>query len=59
MKIRSIETFTTKEISIVRVRTDEGAEGYGQMAPYHTNISALVLHMGKWLYLRGLVGGLP
>lgn len=44
MKIRSIETFTTKEISIVRVRTDDGAVGYGQMAPYHANISALVLH---------------
>jgi L-alanine-DL-glutamate epimerase-like enolase superfamily enzyme len=44
MKITSIETFTTKEISIVRVSTDEGAEGYGQMAPYHANISALVLH---------------
>lgn len=44
MKIHSIETFTTKEICIVRVRTDEGAEGYGQMAPYHANISSLVLH---------------
>jgi L-alanine-DL-glutamate epimerase-like enolase superfamily enzyme len=44
MKIQSIETFTTKNISMVRVRTDEGTEGYGQIAPYHANISALVLH---------------
>ncbi|MDB5085939.1 MAG: gci 3 [Bacilli bacterium] len=44
MKIRSIETFATEQIGIVRVCTDEGMEGYGQMAPYHANISALVLH---------------
>lgn len=44
MKIHCIETFTTKDICIVRVRTDSGEEGYGQVAPYHANITALVLH---------------
>lgn len=44
MKIKSIETFSTKMISIVRVKTDEGYEGYGQIATYHANIPALVLH---------------
>lgn len=44
MKIRSIETFTRGHVSVVRVRTDDGAEGYGQIAPYHAGISALVLH---------------
>jgi L-alanine-DL-glutamate epimerase-like enolase superfamily enzyme len=44
MKIQSIETFTREPISIVRVRTDDGAEGIGQIAPRHANISALVLH---------------
>ncbi|MDQ0253319.1 L-alanine-DL-glutamate epimerase-like enolase superfamily enzyme [Evansella vedderi] len=44
MKIQSIETYSTKEISIVRVVTDNGEEGYGQIAPYHANISSLVLH---------------
>lgn len=44
MKVRSIETFTRGHISVVRVRTDDGAEGYGQIAPFHADISAIVLH---------------
>jgi L-alanine-DL-glutamate epimerase-like enolase superfamily enzyme len=44
MKIRSIETFSTENICITRVRTDDGHEGIGQIAPYHANISAHVLH---------------
>ncbi len=44
MKISSIETFTRDQLSIVRVRTDDGAEGYGQIAPFRGEISAAVLH---------------
>ena len=44
VKIRTIETFTHGAISMVRVRTDDGAEGYGQIAPFHADISATVLH---------------
>jgi L-alanine-DL-glutamate epimerase-like enolase superfamily enzyme len=44
MKIQSIETFTRDPICIVRVRTDDGAAGWGQTAPFHADISALVLH---------------
>ncbi|TBL79344.1 mandelate racemase/muconate lactonizing enzyme family protein [Paenibacillus thalictri] len=44
MNIKSIETFSTRNICIVRVKTEDGAEGIGQIAPYHANISALVLH---------------
>lgn len=44
VKLVSIETFTKNPLGFVRVRTDDGHEGYGQMAPYHANISALVLH---------------
>lgn len=44
MNIRKIETFTTRNLSVVRVQTDDGQVGYGQIAPYHANISALVLH---------------
>lgn len=44
MKIKSIETFSTQTICMTRVRTDDGHEGIGQIAPYHANISALVLH---------------
>ncbi|MFN0153586.1 MAG: mandelate racemase/muconate lactonizing enzyme family protein [Gaiella sp.] len=44
MKIASIETFTDEFVGIVRVRTDEGAEGYGQVAPYHADQTVAVLH---------------
>jgi L-alanine-DL-glutamate epimerase-like enolase superfamily enzyme len=54
MKIVSIETFTSREISIVRIRTDDGREGYGQTAPYiHANIAALVLHQQISPYILG------
>ncbi|MCL5281634.1 MAG: mandelate racemase/muconate lactonizing enzyme family protein [Planctomycetes bacterium] len=43
-KIKSIETFTSGALSIVRVRTDSGQEGYGQIAPFNADISATVLH---------------
>lgn len=44
MRIKSIETFTRGHLSLVRVRTDDGAEGFGQIAPFNADISALVLH---------------
>lgn len=43
-KIQSIESFTRDPVSIVRVRTGSGAEGYGQIAPFNADISATVLH---------------
>lgn len=44
MKISSIETFTTEFVGMVRVRADDGAEGWGQVAPYNADITAAVLH---------------
>lgn len=44
MQIRSIETFTREPVCIVRVRTDDGVEGYGQVAPFQSDIIATVLH---------------
>jgi L-alanine-DL-glutamate epimerase-like enolase superfamily enzyme len=44
MKVKSIETFTREQLCIVRVRTDDGAEGYGQTAPFNADITATVLH---------------
>ncbi|WP_239633604.1 mandelate racemase/muconate lactonizing enzyme family protein [Paenibacillus sp. H1-7] len=43
-KITSIETFATPSVGIVRVRTEDGLEGYGQVASYHSDLSAQVLH---------------
>ena len=44
MKIRSIESFGVEDVALVRVRTDEGAEGWGQVAPYHADTTVEVLH---------------
>ena len=44
-KIRSIETFTEgSRLGFVRIRTDDGAEGWGQMSTYDADITAMVLH---------------
>ena len=44
-KIRSIETFTRDgNLSVVRIRTDDGAEGYGQISTFDADISATILH---------------
>jgi len=53
MKIERIETFTTRQLSVVRVTAEDGAQGYGQIAPYHANISALVLHQQIAPHLLG------
>jgi L-alanine-DL-glutamate epimerase-like enolase superfamily enzyme len=44
MKIKSIETFSSEYVGLVRVRSDDGAEGWGQVSTYHADISATVLH---------------
>jgi L-alanine-DL-glutamate epimerase-like enolase superfamily enzyme len=44
VKIQRIETFTAGQLSLVRVTTDDGATGWGQVAPFHADITALVLH---------------
>jgi len=44
VKIKSIESFSTEFVGFVRVTTETGAEGWGQVANYHADISALILH---------------
>ena len=44
MKIRSIETFSNEFVSISRLTTDDGLEGWGQLSPYNADISATVMH---------------
>jgi L-alanine-DL-glutamate epimerase-like enolase superfamily enzyme len=43
-KIVQVETFSTEFISIVRLKSDDGLEGYGQVAPYNADITATILH---------------
>jgi L-alanine-DL-glutamate epimerase-like enolase superfamily enzyme len=44
VKIRAVETYSTQDISVCRVVSDDGAEGWGQLAPYNADIASTVLH---------------
>lgn len=44
MKLHAIETFSTEFVSFVRVTAEDGATGWGQVAPYCADITAQVLH---------------
>ena len=43
-RITGVETFFAGGVALVRVRTEGGYQGWGQVAPYHADITALVLH---------------
>lgn len=45
LRIQRIETFTQgTNVSIVRVRADDGSEGFGQIATFDADLSATILH---------------
>jgi len=44
MKIAKLESFSTKDLAFVRVTTDCGANGMGQMSSYHADITTMVFH---------------
>jgi L-alanine-DL-glutamate epimerase-like enolase superfamily enzyme len=44
MKIQSIETFCNQFVGFVRVTTDSGAQGWGQVSPYNADITSQVVH---------------
>jgi L-alanine-DL-glutamate epimerase-like enolase superfamily enzyme len=43
-RIARVETFSTRDVALVRVRTTDGGEGWGQVAPYNADITVQVLH---------------
>lgn len=43
-RIVAIDTYTNPFVSLVRVTAEDGATGWGQVAPYHADITAQVLH---------------
>jgi len=53
MKIVSVETFARREVGFVRVRAEDGAEGWGQLSTFNADISALVLHRQVARYALG------
>lgn len=44
MKITRIESFCTPFVGFVRVTAEDGAQGWGQVSTYHSDITAQVLH---------------
>lgn len=42
--IEQVETYSTRDVTLVRVVSDDGAEGWGQVAPYNADLTARVLH---------------
>ena len=44
MRIKKIETFCDPFVGFVRITTDDGAQGWGQVSPYHADITVQVLH---------------
>ncbi|MEO1491687.1 MAG: mandelate racemase/muconate lactonizing enzyme family protein [Pseudomonadota bacterium] len=44
MKLTKIETFATPDVGFVRVTAEDGAQGWGQVSTYHSDITAQVLH---------------
>ena len=43
-KLKSIETFTTPDVGFTRITMEDGAQGWGQVSTYHSDITAQVLH---------------
>ena len=65
--ITRVETFSKEFLSFVRVVAEDGSEGWGQVAPYHADITAQILHrqIAPWVLGRdandipGLVEMIP
>ena len=56
MKIISIETFTNEYVGLVRLRTDEGDEGWGQTSTYNSEITSQVVHLQVAPHVLGMSG---
>jgi L-alanine-DL-glutamate epimerase-like enolase superfamily enzyme len=50
MKITKLETFCTPAVGFVRVTTDTGAEGWGQVSTYNADITCEIFHrqVARW-----------
>lgn len=67
MKISGIETFCTEFVGFVRVTSDDGFEGWGQVSPYNADITSRIVHrqIAPWALgwdafdIAGLVDFIP
>jgi L-alanine-DL-glutamate epimerase-like enolase superfamily enzyme len=44
MKISKLETFTDRFVGFVRATAENGVEGWGQVSPYHADITCEIFH---------------
>ena len=54
MIITSLETFATEYVTLVRLRTNDGDEGWGQVSPYNADITAEVVHRQIACHILGM-----
>ena len=52
-RVKTVETFTRGQLGVVRVRTEDGAEGYGQLSTFNADVSAMVMHRQVARYALG------
>lgn len=53
MKIKKLETFTNQSVGFVKVTTDEGKEGWGQVSNYNSDITCQIFHRQVARYALG------
>lgn len=54
MKLVRIETFSNEFVCFVRATAENGSQGWGQVAPYHSDITAQVVHRQVAPYALGM-----
>jgi L-alanine-DL-glutamate epimerase-like enolase superfamily enzyme len=54
MKLAKLETFSNEFVCFVRATAEDGAQGWGQVAPYYADITAQVLHRQVAPYALGM-----
>ncbi len=53
MKIKKLETFTNPSVGFVKVTTDDGHEGWGQVSNYNADITCQIFHRQVARYALG------
>ncbi len=54
MKIAAIETFCTPDVGFVRITSEDGRQGWGQVSTYNADITCAVLHRQVAPWVLGL-----
>src|SRR5512144_2802960 len=53
MKIKKLETFTNQSVGFVKVTTDDGKEGWGQVSNYNSDMTCQIFHRQVARYALG------